>query len=68
MAKPSVAELQEIARTFFGRELSEAQAQAYSGRLPTMARIVQCVRELEPRLRDAQPIQIGRIPEGGRHE
>jgi hypothetical protein len=68
MAKPSVAELQEMARTFFGRELSEAQAQAYSGRLPTRARIVQRVRELEPRLRHAHPTQIMRVPELSRHK
>jgi hypothetical protein len=68
MAKPSVAELQDMARTVFGRELSEAQAEAYRGRLPTMARIVQRVRELEPRLRAAHPAQIMRVPEGGHHE
>jgi hypothetical protein len=68
MAKPSVAKLQEMARAVFGRELSEAQAEAYRGRLPTMARIVQRVRELEPRLRDAHPTQIMRVSERGRHE
>lgn len=68
MAKPSVAELQEMARTLFGRELSEAQAEAYRGRLPTMARIVQRLREVEPRLRDAHPTQIMRVPEPRRHE
>jgi hypothetical protein len=68
MADPSVAELQDMARTVFGRELSEAQAEAYRGRLPTMVRIVRRVRELEPRLRDAQPVQIARVPEPRRHE
>jgi hypothetical protein len=67
MANPTVAELQEMARTVFGRELSEAQAEAYRGRLPTMARIVQRVRALEPRLRDARPLQIARLPEPHRH-
>jgi hypothetical protein len=66
--KPSVAELQEMARRFFGRDLSEAQAKAYSGRLPTMARIVQRVRAFEPRLRHAHPTQIMRIPEASRDE
>jgi hypothetical protein len=68
MAKPSVAELQELARTMFGRDLSEAQAEAYRGRLPTMARIVRRVRELEPRLRDAHPTQIMRVPESRRDD
>jgi hypothetical protein len=67
MANPTVAELQEMARTVFGRELSEAQAEAYRGRLPTMARIVQRVRALEPRLHDARPLQIARLPEPHRH-
>jgi hypothetical protein len=67
MANPTVAELQEMARTTFGRELSEAQVEAYRGRLPTMARIVQRVRQLEPRLRDAHPTQIMRVPEPRRH-
>lgn len=68
MAKPSIVELQAMARTVFGRELSEAQAEAYRGRLPTMARIVQRVRALEPRLRDAHPAQVMRMPESRRHE
>ena len=68
MANPTVAELQEMARGVFGRELSAAQAEAYRGRLPTMARIVQRVRALEPRLRDAHPIQIARVPEPRRHD
>ena len=63
MAKPSVQELQEIARTHFGRELSDEEALAYRGRLPTMARIVQRVRQLEPRLRDAHPAQIMQVPD-----
>jgi hypothetical protein len=62
MTKPTVAEIQQIARETFGRELSAAQAEAYRGRLPTMARIVQRVRELEPRLRDAHPAQVMRVP------
>jgi len=61
MTKLSVAEIQQIARETFGRELSEAQAEAYRGRLPTMARIVERVRQLEPRLRDAHPTQIMRV-------
>jgi hypothetical protein len=68
VVKPSVAELQAMARATFGRELSEAQAEAYRGRLPTMVQIVQRVRALEPRLRDAHTLQIARVPEPRRHE
>jgi hypothetical protein len=68
MANPTVAELQEMAREVFGRELSEAQAEAYRGRLPTMARIVQRVRALEPRLREAHIAQMMRVPETRRHD
>jgi len=62
MTTPSIAEIQRIARETFGRELSPAQAEAYRGRLPTMARIVERVRKLEPTLRDAHPIQVVRVP------
>jgi hypothetical protein len=62
MTQPSVAEIQRIARETFGRELSEAQAEAYRGRLPTMARIVERVRKLAPQLRDAHPAQVMRVP------
>ena len=68
MKKLSVKELQAIARSPFGRDLSEEQALAYRGRLPTMARIVQRVRQLEPQLRDAQPAQIMRVPDARRHD
>jgi hypothetical protein len=68
MANPTVAELQQMAREVFGRELSEAQAEAYRGRLPTMARIVQRVRALEPRLREAHTLQVMRVPETRRHD
>ena len=63
MARPTVAELQEIARSVFGREITEAQAEAYSGRLPTMARIVNKIRELEPQLGTVDPIEVARIPD-----
>jgi hypothetical protein len=68
MANPTVAELQAMARTTFGREVTEAQAEAYRGRLPTMARIVQRIRQLEPRLRGAHPSQIMRVPEPRHHD
>lgn len=63
MARPTVAELQEIARSVFGREITEAQAEAYGGRLPTMARIVKKIRELEPQLGRTDPIEVADIPD-----
>jgi hypothetical protein len=66
MTKLSVAEIQRIARESFGRDLSEAQAEAYRGRLPTMARIIERVRQLEPQLRDAHPAQVMRMPKARR--
>jgi hypothetical protein len=68
MTNPSIAELQEIARVNFGRELSEAQAETYRGRLPTMAWIVQRIRQLAPRLREAHPAQVMRVSETRRHD
>jgi len=63
MADPSVAELQQMARESFGRELSEAEALAYRGRLPTMARNVRRLRQWEERLRDVEPAQVQRVLE-----
>ena len=67
MAGPSIAELQQMAREVFGRELSAAEAEAYRGRLPTMAQNVRRLRQWEPRLRDAEPAQVQRMLEDERH-
>jgi uncharacterized protein YfaA (DUF2138 family) len=66
MAGPSIAELQQMARAAFGRELTAAEAEAYRGRLPTMARNVRRLREWEPRLRAAEPAQVQRVLEDER--
>jgi len=63
MPEPSVAELQQMARESFGRELSEAEALAYRGRLPTMAQNVRRLRQWEERLRAAEPAQVQRVLE-----
>jgi hypothetical protein len=63
MAEPSVAELQQMARESFGRELSEAEALAYRGRLPTMAQNVRRLRQWEEHLRAAEPAQVQRVLE-----
>ena len=61
MAGQSIAELQRMAREVFGRELSAAEAEAYRGRLPTMAENVRRLRRWEQRLRDAEPAQVQRV-------
>ena len=58
MPAPSTAELQQIAREAFGRELSEAQAEAYRARLPTMAKNVARLRDWELQLGDTPPAQV----------
>ena len=62
MSGPSIAELQKMARETFGRELSEAQALAYRGRLPTMVRNVERLQQWARRLGDTAPAQIQQMP------
>jgi hypothetical protein len=50
MAKPTTDELKRMARETFGRELADAEADAYPGRLPTTVPNVQRLRELDERL------------------
>jgi hypothetical protein len=64
MAKPTTDELKRMAREVFGRELSDAQVEAYRGRLPTMVKNVQRLREWEPRLRGAEPALVQRVASG----
>jgi hypothetical protein len=61
MAKPTTDELKEMARETFGRELSDAQAAAYRGRLPTMVQNVQRLRAWESRLRHAEPALVQQV-------
>ena len=67
MAGPSIAELQQMAREAFGRELSAAEAEAYRGRLPTMAQNVRRLRQWEKHLRAAEPAQVQRVLEDECH-
>jgi hypothetical protein len=62
MPAPSTAELQQLAREAFGRELSEADAEAYRVRLPTMAKNVAVLRQWERRLGDTAPAQVQLTP------
>jgi hypothetical protein len=65
MSGPSIVELQKMARATFGRELSEAQALAYRGRLPTMVRNVERLQPWARRLGDTAPSQIQEMLAGG---
>ena len=58
MPEPSTAELQQMAREAFGRELGEGQAEAARARLPTMARNLARLRQWERQLADAAPAQV----------
>ena len=66
MASPSLDDLKRMARESFGRELSDAQAEAYRGRLPTMVRNVRLLRDWERRLDAIDPSQVQRL--GGPHD
>jgi hypothetical protein len=68
MSGPSIAELQRMARETFGRELSEAEAEAARGRLPTMVRNVERLRQWEKRLGDTAPAQVQQTLAGGDDE
>ncbi len=65
MSGPSIAELQKMARETFGRELSEAQALAYRGRLPTMVQNVARLQQGARRLGDTAPAQVQQMLVGG---
>jgi hypothetical protein len=64
----TIDELKRMARETFGRELSDAQAEAYRGRLPTMVRNVERLREWEPRLRQVEPALVQRVVTRGGDE
>lgn len=64
MAQPTTAELQRLAREHFGRELSAEQAEAYRGRLPTMARNVQTLAQWARRLQTVEPALVQRVAPG----
>jgi hypothetical protein len=55
-----------MAREVFGRELSDAQADTYRGRLPTMAKNVRLLRDWERRLGTIDPALVQRV--GGGHD
>lgn len=68
MATPSIAELQKMAREAFGRDLTETEAEAYRGRLPTMVRNLERLRRWERRLRTVEPAQVQQTLVGGDDE
>jgi hypothetical protein len=66
MSSPSLEDLKRMARESFGRELSDAQAEAYRGRLPTMVRNRRLLRDWERRLGPIDPAQVQIL--GGCHD
>ena len=66
MSSPSLDDLKRMARESFGRELSDAQAEAYRARLPTMVRNRRLLRDWERRLGTIDPAQVPRV--GGAHD
>jgi hypothetical protein len=64
MSRPSLDDLKRTAREVFGRELSETEAEAYRGRLPTMARNARLLRDWERRLGTLDPAQVQRVGGG----
>jgi hypothetical protein len=55
---PTTAELQQMARHTFGRELSAEQAEAYRGRLPVMVRAAHILQAWEAELRHDEPAAV----------
>jgi hypothetical protein len=66
MARPVLDDLKRMARETFGRELSDAQAEAYRGRLPTMAKNVSLLSDWDRRLGAIDPALVQRV--GGGHD
>ncbi len=62
MKQRSIAELQQMARDNFSRDVSEADAEAYRGRLPGMVRTVATLSQWEKRLRDIEPATVHSTP------
>jgi hypothetical protein len=60
----TIDDLKRMARDTFGRELSNAEAEAYRGRLPTMVENVRRLRAWAPRLRQAEPALVQRVVAG----
>jgi hypothetical protein len=64
----TIDELKKMARETFGRELSDAQVEAYRGRLPTMVKNVERLRDWAPHLRHAEPALVQRVVAGAGDE
>jgi hypothetical protein len=62
MSEPTTAELRQMAREAFGRDLGAAEAEALRLRLPTMARLARLLREQARRLGETEPAAIHVTP------
>lgn len=58
MSRFSIAELQQMARDTFGRDLSEGEIEVYRTRLPAMVQAVTMLKEWESRLNDTVPATV----------
>lgn len=67
MAAPTIDELKTLAREVFGREISDAQAEAYRGRLPAMARNVRTLQARERALGPIDPALVQHAEPGKHH-
>lgn len=63
MSSPSIDDLKRDAREVFGKDLTDEQAEAYKGRLPTMVQNVRLLADWGKRLEQAHPAQIQRAVE-----
>jgi hypothetical protein len=62
MEQPTTAELQQIARDVFGRELSLDEIEAYRGRLSVMIDAIRVLQAWEPQLRHSEPAAVHSTP------
>jgi len=67
MSELSNEELRALAREVFGRDLADAEIEAYRARLPTTVGNVRTVRERARHLGSLEPAPVVRVPAGDGH-
>ena len=61
MGEITTAELQQLAREVFGREIDARQAESYRARLPTLARAVRILEAWQERFGEVAPATVYRV-------